>query len=283
MNYVLFHPLANNSQGEAAKNEALPALKAKFGEEFEEKNLAGLDYDAFLKSLKSKDVVVLLGGDGTINHFANIVYGKKLPCSFYVYRAGTGNDFLRDVENEVKDNLLEINKYVQNLPLIKVNDQEYRYVNGIGYGIDGMCCEVAEEKKAAGAKKISYAGISIGLMFHGYKPPKAKITVDGETKEYKKVWLASTMNGRCYGGGMIATPNQDRFSDKVSVLCFHGSSKLKTLLIFPKLFKGEHVKYTKNVEIRTGHEVTIEFDRPCALQIDGEVVKNVTKYTVIKK
>lgn len=283
MNYVLFNPLANNNQGEKTKNEALPALKAKFGEEFKEENVTSLDYDAFLKGLKKDDNVVLLGGDGTINHFANIVYGKKLPCSFYIYKAGTGNDFLRDVESEVKDNLLEINKYVENLPLVIVNDKEYRYVNGIGYGIDGMCCEVAEKKKAEGAEKISYSAISIKLLLHGYNPPKAKITVDGECKEYEKVWLASAMNGRYYGGGMMATPEQDRLSDKVSVLCFHGSGKFKTLMLFPKLFKGEHVKYTKYVEIRSGHEVTVEFDSPCALQIDGEVIYNVTKYQVIKK
>lgn len=281
MNYVLYNPLANSNQGEATKNEVLLALKAKFGEEFQEENVTKMDYDAFLKGLKKSDNVVLLGGDGTLNHFANIIYGKKLPCPFYVYKAGTGNDFLRDVESEVKDNLLEINKYVENLPLIQVIDKEYRYINGIGYGIDGMCCEVAEAKKAAGATKISYSGISIKLLLHGYKPPKAKITIDGETKEYEKVWLASAMNGRYYGG-MNATPEQNRLSDKVSVLCFHGSSKFKTLMIFPKLFKGEHVKYTKNVEIRSGHDVTVEFDTPCALQIDGEVVSNVKKYRVIK-
>lgn len=30
----------------------------------------------------------------------------------------------------------------------------------------------------------------------------------------------------------------------------------------------------------TGHEMTVKFDRPVALQIDGELVLNVTEYTV---
>ncbi len=57
------------------------------------------------------------------------------------------------------------------------------------------------------------------------------------------------------------------------------SGKLKTLMIFPSLFKGEHIKHTKQVEILTGNEITIEFDRPVALQIDGETIHEVSSYT----
>ena len=283
MIYALFNPKANSGQGEQTKQEALPLIKQKFGGEVEERNVLELDVDKFLKELKKDDKVVIFGGDGTLYHFANNVYGKKLPCSFYLYKAGTGNDFLRDVENEVQDNLLELNKYVENLPLVKVNDIEARYVNGIGYGIDGMACEVADKKIAAGAEKVNYAGISIGLVFHGYRPRTAKITVDGVTTEFKKVWIASAMNGRYYGGGMKACPDQDRLSDHLSVLVWHGTGKLKTLLLFPKIFKGEHVKDTKHVTILTGKEIHIEYDEPCALQIDGETVLNVKSFSASKK
>ncbi len=40
------------------------------------------------------------------------------------------------------------------------------------------------------------------------------------------------------------------------------------------------VKLTDIVDIRKGHEVTVEFDKPTALQIDGETIKNVKQYTV---
>lgn len=283
MIYTLFNPKANSGHGEQTKEEALPLIKEKFGDEIEDRSVIDLDVEKFLQELKKDDKVILFGGDGTLYHFANSVYGKKLPCSFYLYKAGTGNDFLRDVESEVKDNLLELNKYLENLPLVKVNDIEARYLNGIGYGIDGMACEVADKKIAEGAKKVDYAGISIGLVLHGYRPRTAKITIDGVTTEFKKVWIASAMNGRFYGGGMMACPDQDRLSDHLSVLVWHGTNKLKTLLLFPKIFKGEHVKSTKHVAILTGKEITIEYDEPCALQIDGETVLNVKSFTAIKK
>ena len=62
-------------------------------------------------------------------------------------------------------------------------------------------------------------------------------------------------------------------------MIFHGTGKLKTLMIFPSLFKGEHVKHTEAVELLTGKEITVEFDRPTPLQIDGETVLGVTSYT----
>ena len=60
----------------------------------------------------------------------------------------------------------------------------------------------------------------------------------------------------------------------------YGSGKLKTLTVFPSIFKGEHVKHTEMVDVFSGHEISVEFDRPVALQIDGETILNVTEYTV---
>lgn len=34
------------------------------------------------------------------------------------------------------------------------------------------------------------------------------------------------------------------------------------------------------VEVITGKDITVRFDRPTALQIDGETIKNVTEYSV---
>lgn len=48
------------------------------------------------------------------------------------------------------------------------------------------------------------------------------------------------MNGRFYGGGMMTAPQQDRNNpeEKLSVVVMHGSGKLKTLMVFPSIFKG---------------------------------------------
>jgi diacylglycerol kinase family enzyme len=52
-------------------------------------------------------------------------------------------------------------------------------------------------------------------------------------------------------------------------------------MIFPSIFKGEHVKNTKYVTVLTGKNITVEFDRPTPLQIDGETVLGVTEYNAV--
>lgn len=68
----------------------------------------------------------------------------------------------------------------------------------------------------------------------------------------------------------------------MSVLLFHGSGKLKSLLIFPSIFKGEHVKKEKNITVLSGKEITVKYDEPKALQIDGETILEVSEYTARK-
>ena len=69
--------------------------------------------------------------------------------------------------------------------------------------------------------------------------------------------------------------------ERISTLVFHGSGKLKTLMIFPNIFKGTHVKHTDCVEVLTGKKVTVKFDRPVALQVDGETILGVSEYTMV--
>lgn len=280
MYYILYNTLSANKQG-LEYSRLLLGTSAPADAEMVD--LASINsYADFWTNIDlENDTVVLSGGDGTINRFINENIGLTLPKNLFYFAAGSGNDFKKDVADG-ETGLISLNEYIQDLPTVTVNGKTSYFINGIGYGIDGYCCEEGDKLKAKSDKPVDYTAIAIkGLLFH-FKPVNAKITVDGVTKEYKKVWIAPTMKGRFYGGGMFVTPDQDRFDPegKVSAAVLHNSGALKTLMVFPSIFKGEHVKHTEMVEIRTGHEITVEFDRPTALQIDGETVLGVTSYTV---
>ena len=275
MNYILYNAKSHNGN-QLDTIEKLKNLEAT------KINVLEVKYDEFFEKLMADDKVILVGGDGTLNHFVNDVDGKELPCKFYYLASGTGNDFQNDMKEHLEDGLIYLNDCIKDLPTVIINEKSYKFINGIGFGIDGYCCEVGDDLQAKSDKPVNYTSIAIkGLLFH-YKRPNARVTVDGVTKEYKGVWLAPTMLGKFYGGGMMIAHSQDRFnSDKVLTnVVMHKSCKLKTLIVFPKIFKGEHVKHTEMIDVRTGKEFTVEFDRPTALQIDGETVRNVTKYTV---
>lgn len=238
------------------------------------------DYRVFIQELETEDFIVVAGGDGTLHHFANAIDGLVFDNEILYYPSGTGNDFAHDLGHVRECAPFSVRRYLKNLPSVRVGGKTYRFINGVGYGIDGYCCQEGDKRKALG-KKVNYTAIAIkGLLFH-YKPTAATVTVDGISHSYDKVWLAPTMNGRCYGGGMMPTPQQSRLGEEqtLSTLVFHGSGKLKTLMIFPSLFKGEHLRYINHAEVLTGHTITVTFDRPVALQIDGETIPNVTAYT----
>ena len=277
---VLYNVLADNGTGK----EKAEALCSRWPEgETVLKDIAEIDsYASLFASLSQEDELVLTGGDGTLNRFVNDSEGSTLPDKIYYYPTGSGNDFWHDLDLPEGSGPQEISRYLKNLPSVTCQGKTRRFLNGVGYGIDGYCCEVGDKLRETSSKPVDYASIAIkGLLFH-YKPTRATVTVDGKTQVFEKAWLAPAMNGRFYGGGIMPTPDQTRLSDepKVSVMVMHGSGRLKTLMIFPSLFKGEHLKYTKYVSVMEGREVTVSFDRPTALQIDGETVLGVTEYTV---
>ncbi len=279
--HILFNSKANNGKGKAAAEAAAALL----GGECSIEDITEIkDIREYLNNADPDDKIVLCGGDGTINHLANDLGGQAPGHTVLYYPAGTGNDFLRDVAGENSRELVTLDPYIVDLPTVEVKGRRRLFLNNVGFGIDGYACEVGDEHRAKSDKPVNYTSIVIkGLLFH-FKPANAEVTVDGKKYTFKKVWLAPSMNGRCYGGGMMIAPAQDRLAEDraLSLVVVHDSGKLKILSIFPSIFKGEHVSHTDIVTIIKGHDITVKFDRPCALQIDGETVKGVTEYHVTR-
>ncbi|MBO5248739.1 MAG: diacylglycerol kinase family protein [Clostridia bacterium] len=271
---VLYNPLSGNCTAQTVERMFSDAIR------YDVTQIS--DYAALLNDLTEEDALILCGGDGTLNRFANEIYEMDVKCDILYLPVGTGNDFAFDViGSKCSEAPIPVKQYLKSLPTVTVNGTSYRFLNGVGFGIDGYCCEVGDELRKKSDKSINYAMIAIkGLLFH-YKPTNAKITVDGTEYCYKKVWLAPAMFGRFYGGGMMPTPGQTRDSDTVSTLVFYGSGKLKTLMIFPSIFSGKHVAHKNAVAVLTGREISVEFDSPRALQIDGETILGVTSYKAV--
>lgn len=280
--YVLYNPLAGNG----AAKEVAEALSKTLSSEVILTPMTEIDnYATYFSELTAEDTITLCGGDGTLNRFVNDTVALMLPCEVQYLAIGSGNDFLRDLDKTPDGVPVSITNYIKNLPVTEVKGKTYRFLNNVGYGIDGYCCEVGDALKARTVKAVNYTSIAIkGLLFH-YKPKNAVITVDGKEYTFKKVWLAPTMKGRFYGGGMMATPDQDRTAPdgKLSVLVFHGSGRLKTLMIFPSIFKGEHIKSVKHVTVLSGYDVKVVYDAPAAVQIDGETILDVSEYRATAK
>lgn len=278
---VLYNPKASHGKGKAnafALLDMFPKDTLRYADLTQIDDLA-----AFVDGLPADERLIVAGGDGTLSCFVNRMNRDYFERDIYYYAAGTGNDFLHDLGMPTGTKPFIINRYLEDLPRIRFNDREMRFINGVGQGIDSYVIhqgDLGREKNPD--KKTDYTAIAVKGLLGGFKPIKVTVTVDGVTKEYDHVWLAPTMKGRLFGGGMMPTPDQDRTDPKktVSVCVVHHLSPLRTLLIFPSLFKGEHIKHTKNVETIVGRDVTVRVEHPQALQIDGETFLGVTEYTV---
>lgn len=272
---VLYNPYAANSQGEAQAKRLESVYPEATLAYYDITKIT--DYKKFFEELETENDVILCGGDGTINRFVNAIEGLEITHKILYYPCGSGNDFAREVGNA--DGMpIDLAPYIQNLPTVTVKGETFRFLNGVGYGIDGYCCEVGDKFRAEKpGHDINYTAIAIkGLLFH-YKPVDATVIVDGKEYNFKKVWLAPVMNGYYYGGGMWPAPEQRRESDTISVMLFHKMGKLGALMTFPGIFKGTHVKKKKHVAVLSGKEITVKYSSPRSVQVDGETILEVSE------
>ena len=277
---ILYNPNAGSGTGTAGAREVERFLSGEKATFYDMTQIQ--DYARFFQSLDPDSQLVLCGGDGTLNRYVNEAMPYSGGRSVSYFATGTGNDFLCDIGHKKEEGPVCIDAYLRSLPQVTVGDRTYSFLNGVGYGIDGYCCQEGDRLREKSQAAVNYTAIAVkGLLFH-YHPTHADITVDGRTYHYDRVWLAPTMNGRFYGGGMMPTPEQDRQNPEhtVSTMVYYGSGKLKSLAVFPSIFKGEHLRHTEMTQVLTGHDITVTFDRPTAIQIDGETILNVSSYTV---
>lgn len=230
--------------------------------------------------VEKEDRVILLGGDGTINHLINSP--TMYPCSRNLFYApgGSGNDFYRDVRESERSDIFPLTPYLQKLPTVKFGDRYLRFLNGVGFGLDGYACAAVAAARGQKKKPPHYATIALKGLLWKFKPMNATVTIDGVTHWFRDVYIATAMFGRYYGGGVKIAPEQDRkVSDSLSVVIAHGP-RFAILPVFAKIFKGTHIHHKKYVTILRGNQITVKFDRACAMQVDGDVYPETTSYTV---
>ena len=278
--HFLFNPLAGKGKAEKFALE----LDTSEPQNTRCQDLTKIDnFEYFLSTFDADEQIVICGGDGTLNGFINRTDLSSVENDIIYYPAGSGNDFMKDLNRTESEKGFKVNGYIKNLPVVNFGGKDYRFINGVGFGIDGVVCAEGDRLRAKG-KKVNYTALAVKCLLK-FKPVNAKVTIDGVTKSYKKVWMTTAMKGRFFGGGMMIAPDQKRESNEgeISVLVAHNLSRFKILTLFPSIFKGKHTKYTKYIDLVKCHDISVKYDRLCALQMDGEPTFGITEYTATTK
>lgn len=214
MIHIFLNPLSNNKKAvsvEAILRDLYKEQEIVFQNIIQIKNIGEV-----CSKLPAEDTIIIAGGDGTLTNFVNDIYEYHLPNKILYYPCGSGNDFLNDVKSSAvfENGLVVLNQYLKSLPKVTFNGITRYFINGVGFGIDGYCCEEGDRIRATSTKKVNYSLIALKGLFGGFKPVNAVVSVDEVSTEYKKVWMSPTMIGRFYGGGMMVAPAQNRLSEE---------------------------------------------------------------------
>lgn len=233
-----------------------------------------LDYD--------EKIVIICGGDGSLNELVNVAYGKNMTLG--LIPTGTGNDFAKnfDYENFTLNSLL--NFRTKKIDLIKVND--FYSINATSLGFDTHVLERAykylEEKPKLGKKAYIKAVInSLNKITSENLEFKLKLR-DGSNFEISGDYLISALcNGAYYGSGFNPAP-EARIDDGVLNLLL--ASKIPFLKFIPMIKKykeGRHKdsKFIREILVTAG---TIRSRDKFIANADGEIFEsNEIKFQVL--
>lgn len=238
--------------------------------------------EAFDSLAYDEKIVIICGGDGSLNELVNVAYGKNMTLG--LIPTGTGNDFAKnfDYKNFTLNNLL--NFRTKKIDLIKVND--FYSINVTSLGFDTQVLERAykylEEKPKLGKRAYIKAVInSLNKITSENLEFKLKLR-DGSNFEISGDYLISALcNGAYYGSGFNPAP-EARIDDGVLNLLL--ASKIPFLKFIPMIKKykeGRHKdsKYIREILVTAG---TIRSKDKFIANADGEIFEsNEIKFQVL--
>lgn len=232
---------------------------------------------------KSHEIIVAVGGDGTVNEVATGLIGNNGGV-LGIIPGGTGNDMARslDIPMEPTEALDILCKgYKRNMNIGNVNNAYFLNIASIGFDAEVVMNNINIKKKIRSG--FSYA-ISVVYTLLSFKRKKVEINIDGEIIK-DNVYLLAVGNGKYYGGGMKILPMAKIDDGYLDICIVSNLSKLKLLFLFPTIFKGNHIKYKKYVKIFRGKMVRVKSEENFHLNIDGEIIpdKKEIEFTLKNK
>lgn len=215
---------------------------------------------------KDFDVIVAVGGDGTINEVAGKVmaYGKILG----IIPLGSGNGLAKflKIPRAVKKAiaLLNTGKSVI-IDAAQLNGRNF--FNLAGMGFDAHLSHVFASNKTRGLKGYVENGLR---EIAAYQPQRYRIHIDGAFHQ-RDAFAVSVANSSQYGNNVYISP-QSSVTDGLLEVCIIKPFPLYKLPVLAfQMIKGSTHQGTM-VEIISGKNIRIERQDESPIHIDGEPV-----------
>jgi diacylglycerol kinase (ATP) len=229
---------------------------------------------------KGCEMVVSVGGDGTIHEIVNGLYeaGGGANVAVGIVNTGTGSDYIRTIGvprryKEACQCLLSSGRRTVDLGVVEYTKGGHRkkrlFVNFAGIGFDAEVVKATTEKfKALGNMPSYLMGLFSTLM--SYQNRDISILVDGESGQ-RRICTVLLNNGRYAGGGMLPAPNADPGDGFFDLVIIDDITKPDLLMSLPRVYRGTHLTHPK-VTLMRAREVEIWPTQTSAVQADGELL-----------
>ncbi len=229
---------------------------------------------------KGCEMVVAVGGDGTINEVVNGLHdaGSNPNVLLGIISTGTGSDFIRTLG--LSRNYQEACRRLVNPGKLKVDTGVIEYtsrgqtekrvfVNFAGLGFAAEIVKATTLKfKTLSAMPAYLLGLLTTLV--SYRNKELSLRIDGELIS-RKVCTVLMNNGKYSGGGMFAAPEADLSDGLLDVVIIGDLSKADLLWSLPRLYRGTHLTHPK-VTLKKARVIEIQSAEGMALQADGELL-----------
>lgn len=227
------------------------------------------------------DVVVAIGGDGTVHEVVNglmQVSSEKRPMLGAV-PIGNGNDFCANagVESDPEVAILRaFSGEPRSLDIGMVRDGSGRveyWDNVLGIGFDAAATiNSLSITRLQGTAMYFVAAVKTILRDH--HAPHFKIRTDAEEID-DRFLLVALCNGRREGGGFILAPEALPDDGVLNYAMVGWLSRLKMFRMIPEFMRGTHERF-KEVRLGEFRELELEADHSLLIHTDGEIFANAT-------
>ncbi len=227
------------------------------------------------------DVVVSVGGDGTLNEVVNGLMLARLKgvqgAVLGLIPVGRGNDFgfginvTGDLESACQT-LAHGKRRVIDVGFVQGGDYpDGRYFgNGVGIGFDAVVgFEALKQKRLRGFP--SYIVAALKTIFLYFQAPTLQIQFDDQNI-VQSALMVSVMNGRRMGGGFLMAP-QGIPDDGLFDLCLVSQVKrLETFRLIVKFMQGSQAGHPAVRMERTDHLTVTALQGSLPAHADGETL-----------
>lgn len=210
------------------------------------------------------EVIVAVGGDGTVNEVAKALINTKIILGIIPF--GSGNGLARSLKIPLK--IVAAIKNINNFNIDTIDSASFNenfFFNVAGSGFDAHISQCFASNKIRGF--IGYIRTTFKEL-RNYIPQKYTINLDG--KEYlREAFIVSIANSSQYGNDAHIAPRADVKDGWLDVVVVKPIKWYKIPFIAVRMFT-KTAESSKYVEMFRAKKIVIQREYDAAIHLDGE-------------